>query len=200
MLPKRGFYLLAIGFAFLSLSPVAANAGSPIKRQDRAWKRYRNEQWGYCVSYPKRWFRGDAFDGAGLFVGTGAEKYSKPTGEIDVAAVPNHLAANSKALSLTLVDDLNMHFDGLRRFERAERMEVLEQRPMTLVDSPALYTRDRYYDPLERATWLEEIVFVRHNGVVYRLELESRADQLSRFDPVFEHVVSTFQFDCAASH
>jgi hypothetical protein len=96
------------------------------------------------------------------------------------------------------VDNLQVHLDGLKRFERAERMEVLEQRKLDLEGNPGLFTRDRYYDPLERANWIEEIVFAKHKDVIYRLELECRSDQLERFQPVFEHVLSTFQFECAS--
>lgn len=198
MLRRRGCYLLAGSFAVLSFWGVLAGARSN-NRLDHAWKRYRNTQQGYCVSYPSRWVKGDAFEGAGLFVKTGAQKFSKPLGEIDIAAVPLHPERDSSAASLTLVDDFKLHLAGLAKFERAERMEVLEQRAVTLSGKPALFTKDRYYDPLERATWIEELVFAHRDLTVYRLELECRADQLDRFEPVFTQVVSTFEFECINS-
>jgi hypothetical protein len=196
MLRRRGCYLLSGSFAVLSLWGMLASAGS-TNRLDHAWKHYRNVQRGYCVSYPSRWDKGDAFEGSGLFVETGAKKFSKPVGEIDVAAVSTH---PEETASLTLVDDLKVHLAGLAKFERAERMEVLEQRQLDLAGRPALFTKDRYYDPLERATWIEELVFAHRGDVVYRLELECRADQLDRFEPVFTRFVNTFQFECSASH
>ncbi len=197
MLPKRLPYLLPGCLAFLSLWGLLASAGSPNKL-DNSWKRYRNPQWGYCVSYPTRWYKGDAFEGSGLFVETGVKRFSKPTGEIDVAAVSAASENASHTASLTLVDDLKLHLDGLAKFERAERMEVLEQRSLNLTGKPALFTKDRYYDPLERSTWIEELVFAHRNDVLYRLELQCRADQVERFEPVFTRFVNTFQFDCAA--
>lgn len=197
MLRGRGRYLVSGSFAFLSLCGLLVNAGS-TNRLDHAWKQYRNVQRGYCVSYPSRWGRGDAFEGAGLFVETGEKKFSKPMGEIDVAAVPTPSDAKARTASLTLVEDLKLHLAGLAKFERAERVEVLEQRPLQLGGRPALFTKDRYYDPLERATWIEETVFSHRDDVVYRLELECRADQTGRFEPVFSRLINTFQFDCAA--
>lgn len=207
--PLRRLHPVVALFAFLSLPSVCLQGESPdalpqkttgpLRADTTAWKRYRNETWGYCVSYPSRWYKGDAFEGSGLFVETGAKKFSKPTGEIDVAAVSNP-AENASPAALTLVSDFQAHLDGLRKFERAERMEVLEQHPIDLLGSSALFTRDRYYDPLERATWIEEIVFAKRKNVLYRLELECRADQMSRFGPVFVRVMQTFEFDCRSRH
>lgn len=177
------------------LSPIveAFKTASP-PRQDRAWKSYRNSQWGYCVSYPSRWLKGDAFEGAGLFVATGEKKYSKPLGEIDVTAlVPAGGVGNQ---SVALADDLETHFNVLRRFVRAERVEMLDKRQMEVMGNLGLFTKDRYYDPQERATWLEELVLVTRKDALFRLELECRADHAERFEPVFAHVLQTFRFDC----
>ncbi|MBV8817324.1 MAG: hypothetical protein JO022_03135 [Acidobacteriaceae bacterium] len=192
MLAMRASTLLLGCFAFSSLLALLAQGGS-TPRQDNAWKRYYNTQWGYCVSYPARWRKGDAFEGSGIFVETGAKKQSNPVGEIDIAALPNRL----EKPQLNFVDDLQVHVEGLEKFERAQQMELLEQRPMDFLGHSALFTKERYYDPLERARWIDEIVFTRRQDVLYRLELECRADQLARFEPVFTHFVSSFQFDCA---
>jgi hypothetical protein len=166
------------------------------EKQDRTWKPYTNPQWGYCVSYPSRWLKGDAFDGAGIFVETGLKKYSKPLGEIDVGVMA---AAAEPALAtpVSLVENLELHFDGLKKFERAEAIEVIEKREMQLAGNSALFSKDRYYDPQDRATWVEEIIFAHYKGALYRLELECRDDQLARFEPVFQTFVSTFRFDCS---
>jgi hypothetical protein len=162
-------------------------------RQDSSWKRYHNLKAAYCVSYPARWQRGDAFEGAGLFVEAGVKKRSRPTGEIDVALLPS---AEPSQPRLTLVDDLKVHLDGLKRFQRAQKLEILEQRQMNLVGSPALFSKNSYYDPMDRSSWIEEVVLVSHNEGLYRLELECRADQIDRFEKVFTTLLSTFQFDC----
>ena len=75
---------LLCGFALSSL--LRLRAAISIKA-DRSWKRYRNTEYGYCVSYPSRWVRGEAFEGAGLFVETGLKKFSRPMGAIDFEAL-----------------------------------------------------------------------------------------------------------------
>jgi len=186
------------GFAFSSLFVLSASAGSTLKL-DTSWKEYHNAQWGYCVSYPSRWFKGDAFDGAGFFVKVGIKKRSRPVGEIDIGALPSEAYGATQPAAFTLVNDLQVHLDGLKRFERAEQVEVLEKREMQLLGSSALFTKDRYYDPQDRARWVDEVVFANRNERLYRLELECRADQLTRFEPVFTHLVSTFQFQCSGA-
>jgi len=167
-------------------------------KQDRTWKPYTNSQWDYCVSYPSHWLKGDAFDGAGIYVETGLKRYSKPLGEIDVGVMPTEVES-AVATPVSLVENLQVHFEGLKKFERAEAIEVLEKRDMKLAGSSALFTKDRYYDPQERATWIEEIIFTHYKGALYRLELECRDDQLERFEPVFRTFVSTFRFDCSVA-
>ncbi len=173
---------------------MAANAAS-VPRQDSAWKRYENHQWGYCVSYPSRWLKGDAFDGAGIFIETGVKRRSKPLAEINVAALPNQ-GNGGRHAEFTLVQNLQSHLDGMKKFERAEELEILEKREMQFSGNSALFTKDRYYDAQDRAKWIEEILFANRNATLYRLQLECRSDQLARFEPVFLHFLSTFEFNC----
>ncbi len=193
----RNRTLLLSCVALLSLITVLAHAGSTPKL-DQSWKRYHNQRWGYCVSYPSRWITGDAFEGGGFFVETGVRKHSRPLGEIDIAALPERSSDLSRAASFTLLDDVQAHLEGLKKFERAEQMQVLEKREMRLLGHSALFTKDSYYDPQDRASWIDEIVFANRKETLYRLELECRADQMARFEPVFAYVLSTFQFECPA--
>jgi hypothetical protein len=190
----RSGYLITF-FALSSLSAAFAYAAS-IPKQDTAWKRYYNPGSGYCVSYPSRWYRGDAFDGSGLYVMTGVKKHSRATGEIDIGTFGISGGNEAHAANISLIEDFRSHVDGLKKFERAERMEVLEQHPIEIAGNSGLLTKDRYYDPQDRSTWIEEVLFVQRKNDVYRIELECRADQVDRFEPVFAHLLSTFQFDC----
>ena len=157
-------------------------------RLDSSWKKYANEDVGYCVSYPSRWLRGEAFDGAGMYFETGIRKFGRPTGEMDISAFSD----------LKAVDYLQTHLDGLKKFERAENLQVEEQRDLPLLESTALFTKDSYSDSQDHTEWMEEIVLARHDGMLFRLELECRKDQVSRFEPLFVHFVQSFRFDCGA--
>jgi len=68
---------------------------------------------------------------------------------------------------------------------------------MWLSGNSALFTKERYFDPQDRASWADEILLVNNAQTLYRLELECRSDQLALFEPVFTHIVSSLRFDCA---
>ena len=174
------------------LCGTAAKAPS-TKKLDAAWKRYDNRQLGYCVSYPSRWQRGEAFEGEGMYFATGMRKFSRPLGEIDVGAVLESPPAEPVLLP---AEYLQIHFDNLKKFERAAQLEVLEQKQINLFGHAGLFTKDRYFDPLDNRTWFDEIILARNRDRLYRLELECRADQVERFEAVFSHFVETFKFDC----
>jgi hypothetical protein len=184
---------------FLSLPAVPAFARSgDVPKQDAVWKKYSNKELGYCLSYPARWVRGEAFDGAGMYFETGVKKFSKPLGEIDIEAMSIRPSDPDAEKTSNPVEYFQVHLEGLKKFERAQQLEVLDKRLINLWGTSALFTKDRYYDPQDRATWVDEIVLAKHGEILFRLELECRADQLNRFEPVFSRFVNTFKFDCNA--
>jgi hypothetical protein len=131
-----------------------------------------------------------------MFVATGLRKRSRPVAAIDVGAFPNPPENPPQPAPIILIKNFQLHVDGLKKFQRAERLEILEKRSTDLSGNSALFTKDRYFDPLDRATWVDEIVLVNRNATLYTLELECRADHLATFEPVFSHFVGTFDFDC----
>jgi hypothetical protein len=191
------FFGWIILFSFLAVAtpPVPATTVRAFK-PETSWKLYRNKRWGYCVSYPSRWLKGEAFEGSGMFVETGLKKRSRPVAAIDIGASPNPPEDPAQATPISLIENFQLHVEGLKKFQRAERLEILEKRAMDLSGNSALFTKDRYFDPLDGATWVDEIVVVNRNETLYTLELECRSDQLARFEPVFSHFVTTFEFDC----
>ena len=181
--------------AALSLAAHGATVGA--FKPETSWKLYRNKQWGYCVSYPSRWFKGEAFEGSGFFVKAGLKKRSRPVAEIDIGAFANPAEDPPQPPPISLIENFQLHIEGLKKFQRAERLEVLEKRVMDISDNSALFTKDRYFDPLDGATWVDEIVGVNRNATLYTLQLECRSDHLARFEPIFNQFVSTFGFVCS---
>jgi hypothetical protein len=176
--------------------PLAPATAGPVK-PETSWKLYRNKQWGYCVSYPSRWLRAEAFEGSGMFVATGLKKRSRPVAAIDIGAFPNSAKDPAQATPIGLIENFQLHIEGLKKFHRAERLEILEKRATDLSGNSALFTKDRYFDPLEGATWVDEVVLVNRTQTLYRLEFETRSDHLARFEPVFTQFVSTFNINCS---
>lgn len=173
------------------------SAGS-VLRQDRAWKVYLNRATGFCVSYPSRWAKSETYDGSGLAVATGTKKHSPiPVGSMDVSALPIP-RVQVRPAALALDDDFDVQLVGLKKFARAEQVEILERRTFTLGATPSLFVKIRYLDPRDRRLWMDEVIFARRDGLGYRLELETRADQLQRFEANFTQFVNSFQIDCGS--
>ncbi len=180
---------------FFSLIVTASQTGT--LRQDRSWKQYTNKESGYCVSYPSRWIKAQGFEGAGISVTTGKTRYGWPIASLDVGAFPDE-PTTVEAKTISLSDDYQTHLVGLKRFVRAEQIETLEERPLAVSGLNALFAKARYFDPREKSDWIEEIVFVRRDGMTYRLELQSKASDAQRFQPIFLHFVDSFQVVCGA--
>ena len=194
MLRNQKLRILLLGPLVFSSAWAAGKARTVANpRDDRAWKRYTNPKLGYCINYPKRWQRGNALDGAGIYARTGITKHSLPAGAVDVTAFAD-AAEPFKNISLT--SDMQANIDGLQRFARVEDTQVLEQRRVTVSGEDALFLKAKYFDPRERSSWIEEIILTRRNGLLYRLELQARADQMRRFEPVFARFAGSFRFNC----
>ena len=152
------------------------------------------------MSYPSRWLKDRAFSDVGLFVRTGVTKFSaSPLGGIDVS-MQERSGPMQRAASLDLADNLQSHLESVMKFQRAQQMQVMEKRVMTIADLPALFVKDQYFDPLERASWLEEVIFASRGDQLYRLELVCRAKEAERFERVFQRVVESFSFRCDGAH
>lgn len=181
--------LLLCATVLLVCASGSVQAGSAA-RLDESWKTYANKQVGYCISYPNRWVRGEAADGAGMWVESGIKKFSIPQGEMDVMAVSEP--------ATRMAEYLQSHLEGLQKFERAEKVELLENRDIALPGAAGLLAKARYFDPQDGATWIDEVVLAKRENLLYRLELECRANQLDRFERVFMRFVESFRLDCNA--
>ncbi len=192
---RFGRKLLIACFAFVSLAEWLFGADR-TNRLDRVWKRYRNEQFGYCVDYPARWLKSEAFDGAGMWVGAGAKKRSLPLGEMDVRALRDGVSEHLPTATVSLTESAAIYFHDRKQFQRAQDIQVIDQHAMRLLDAPALFIKDQYRDPLDRHMWIDEVIFAARQQILYRIELECRADQIGRFEPIFQRFAASFQFQC----
>jgi hypothetical protein len=187
-----GFAWASLGFAGSGPAILNPPAYESPAKDDRSWKNYYNQQGGYCVDYPSRWLTGEALDGAGFVLIPAPSRHSSSVAEIDGAMLPLDAAGS------TLLEEGQLHLKDRNKFGLAEKIELVDQHETSLFGAPALFLRDIYVDPQSRREMVDEIVFATHGGVLYRLELATRADELKRFDAVFQHLVNSFRFDCPA--
>lgn len=195
MLRVFSTYRLGV-LVFVALTATGSSSAGSLPRQDRAWKTYLNRAAGFCISYPSRWAKSETYDGSGLAVTAGVKKHSPiPVGSMDVSALPG---TEVHAVSLNLDNDFDLQMAGLKKFVRAEQVEILDKRAFMLGASASLFMKVRYLDPRDRRIWVDEIIFTRHDQLRYRLELEARGDQLERFEASFTRFVNSFQMECGS--
>jgi len=65
----------------------------------------------------------------------------------------------------------------------------------TLRKIPAIYTRIEYDDTAEKK-WTEETIWALSEGAVFSVMLTAPKKDLPAYEPVFQHVVDAFRFDC----
>lgn len=191
-LRKRTLFPYALSW-FL---PVLVSAGS--LPENHSWRIYYNPAGQYCVDYPSRWAPAEAFEGAGLLLIPSTGTSWESPGEIDVEAIADQGTSANGVAGQILLEEVRMHFDALKKFERAEQLELLEQRNIHFFGASGLFLKGRYYDPQDHAVWVNEIIFAYRASVIYRLQLTSGTDALGRFEAVFARFVNSFQFDCRA--
>lgn len=180
--------LIALAAACCASACAATNERVQPHKQDLSWKRYVDKESGFCIAYPNRWIRQETSESAGLSFATGVKRFSMPIGEMDVIA----------STAEDPVRFVEAHLEGVKKFVRAQDVEVTDHHELTVSDNPALFTKDRYRDPLEKAEWVEELVLTRYKNVLYRMEMVCRADSIARFEPIFSRFVGSFQFECNA--
>lgn len=164
-----------------------AGAGS-VPKLDRTWKKYKDRSLGFCVSYPARWMRGEGSDGTGVYFAASAHSNEVPAGEIDVAVLKDQFPPAT--------DYVELHLAGLRQFERAQKIELLGSAAFTLAGMRAVFNKTRYFDPLEKASWVDELIVAGQGSTLYRLQLECRDQDLTRFEAVFHRLVASFVPEC----
>ncbi len=182
-------------WAMLASSALMSAESQP--RQDRAWKHYVDKGTGYCISYPSRWIRSNEHAAGSFYVTTGISRYSMPIALLDVSTTAEDTQEGS-APPVSLDSDYQSHVEGLQKFVRVSDLQTLDQRKLTVGGQPALFTRAQYADPKERSDWMDAVVLLHWDHVLYRLELQSKATSWPRFEPVFQHFVESFRTDCRA--
>ena len=192
MYPVRYIVLACLLLAYTAMLPAQNQP-----RQDRAWNHYVNKPAGYCISYPSRWIRANEPAEGGLYVTTGATRYSTPIALLDVSATADDPAENG-SVPLSLVADYQSHVAGLEKFIRVSDVQTLDQRKLTVGGQPALFTKAQYADPKEKSDWVEAVVLLHRDHTLYRMELQAQARTWSRFEPVFQRFVDSFQTECGA--
>jgi hypothetical protein len=153
------------------------------------WTKYCAPEGDFCVKYPTTWQPlGDSADSEGLVI---------------APAQPNKPAAQWSNVTITATDlpqppagKERPTFDELigvvlESMRPGVHPQTLERRQMAVDGLPAQFLKLKYVE--EGRTWIEEIVLIDADDVVYSLALRCTPEELASFEPIFKEIVGTWR-------
>jgi hypothetical protein len=153
------------------------------------WKKYCAPEGDYCVKYPTTWEPlGDSADSGGLVIAPPQPK--KPSAQwssVTIAAtdLPQPTAGKERPKFDELIGLV------LESMRPGVNQQTLERRQLEVDDLPAQFLKLKYVD--EGRTWIEEIVLIDGEDVVYSMALRCTPEEAPSFEPIFKEIVGTWK-------
>lgn len=165
------------------------------QRANAGWARYRNQRWGFCVSYPSTWAKMEGADQSGAAFFSPTRRPGAQT-SISVGALPNQPSDATQPRLKTLSEIFQDSQVGLREYWHAQQVVVLSKREEYFRGEPAMLTEIQYRDHNDGLTWIEETLRVNHDQVIFTFDLRCQPPELGALNPIFKKITRDFRFDC----
>jgi hypothetical protein len=158
--------------------------------------RYRNERWGFCLSYPTAWSTDEGVNRSGIAIYT--PESSPARAIITVGALPNQPAGMDSDKPMGLEQNVKTYVHSLQTHpvDPITHVHLVREGPLRFQGVSAIRTEISYDEG--GSAWVEQTVWFLRNDAVYTLQLKCLSRDRERYDPVFEQVRQTFRFECAA--
>lgn len=184
-------YTFATAALMLALTGVVAlphGKGAPAVQ-------YRNERWGFCLSYPSSWSTDEGVNKSGIAIYT--PELLPTRAMITVGALPNQPAGIDSDKPMDLEQNVKTYVHSLQihPMEPITHVRLVREGRLQFLGVSAIST-EISYDQAD-SPWIEQTVWVLRNEAVYTLQLKCLSRDRERYDPVFEQVRNTFRFECA---
>jgi hypothetical protein len=153
--------------------------------------RYRNERWGFCISYPSGWSKYEGVNRAGVQLTPNRHS------AIVVGALPNQQSDKYPGSEMTLDEDSDSGPDGNYDDSSAspEDVQVISNMKSLLGKTPAVIRKIRYRQG--GVLRIEKTMYAIHDHAVYTLMLDTRSVDEKQYQSTYDSVVRSFRFDCA---
>src|SRR5215467_1651788 len=142
-------------FLFIFSAVLCAQSARPGKE---SWRHYRNQRWGFCISYPQKWDHDEGVNKAGIAIFPPADHQGS---EISVGAL---LIGIVNGHQPTIEEDFAAA-DNIRRQSGATDLVELDKHTTAVGAHSALFRKISYKEAAG-PTWVEEsIKFQTHDGL-----------------------------------
>ncbi|MGH9689468.1 MAG: hypothetical protein ACRD5K_20580, partial [Candidatus Acidiferrales bacterium] len=194
-----GGFILACAIAF----GAGVSAGNNHHREK--WTRYVNARWGFCVDYPKDWKAEFGTDGSGIELHPyPAQDPSKAT-YISIGGLPDQPDVDNANIvlddspPLDLEGNLTRTLEGLREYNHASGIRVLQKRQLGFHGYNALSTKIGYRTPPNDTEWIDETLWINKEYIIFTATLLGQPEQVRRLEPVYRDIIThRFQLVCPA--
>ena len=153
------------------------------------WTKYCAPEGDFCVKYPTTWEAlGDTADSGGLVIAPAQP--NKPAAQwsnVTVAAtdLPQPPAGNERP---TFDELIGVVLESMRP---GVHPQTLERKQMVVDEMPAQFLKLKYVE--EGQPWIEEIVLIDGEDVVYSMALRCTPEELPSYEPIFREIAGTWK-------
>lgn len=169
--------------------PGTAGTSSSRASLTANWTKYCAPEGDFCVKYPTTWEPlGDTGDSGGLIIAP--PQTNKPAAQwSSVTITATDLPQAPPGKERPSFDELiGVVLESMRP---GVNQQTLERRQMTVDDLPAQFLKLKYVE--ERQPWIEQIVLIDGEDVVYSMALRCTPDEAASFEPIFREIVGTWR-------
>ncbi|HWR36634.1 MAG TPA: hypothetical protein VN622_12260 [Clostridia bacterium] len=176
-------------------SATSANPGGAVKSDTSSWPQYCSDEAGFCVNYPQNWKRlGEVFQGAGMVValpqaGVEQELWTQVTAA--AVALPDEPEGKERP---AFEDVVNVVLESV---EPGRQKQTLHRSALTLDGFSAQMVKVQYADAGGKP-WVEEVVFIDGDDVIYSLALRCAPKDVAAVEPVFLAMVDSWKASASA--
>src|ERR1700680_4933672 len=118
-------------FSYVLLVALFTQSAQPWQSQ---WRHYKNERWGFCLTYPQNWEIDEGTNKAGIAV---SPPQDRPSGFLSQISVGALLAGKQNGRTLTVEENLAAEDDFLRE-NGASELATLDKHSVTVKGHKAL--------------------------------------------------------------
>jgi hypothetical protein len=165
---------------------------SLLSAQKPDWKTYRNDRWGFQVEYPARWQHDEGVNHAGIAMWPDGQRVKGEPTTIEVGGRVNQPAwGKDENRQQTLKEVFSGKPDVL---SKTAETKVVSTESTIFAGVPAIFATITY--KISGRSWVAKTIdFIADDGVVYHLELRCPQAELSRLDPAFKRIASSFKVE-----
>lgn len=190
-----------LAFAIV-LRATAISAGGT--KQSAQWSHCRNARWGFCVDYPASWKASEAKDGSGIKLYPRANEKASSATYISIGGLPDQPDVGNANIVLDDSPPLDLEgnfmraLDGLREYDHATDIRVLEKRKLAFQGYGALSTKYEYRRGADATLWQSDTIWINKEYIIFTATLFGRPEELRNLEPVYQDIVKHhFRLVCA---